>query len=248
MCAAAMLAAACSVKDDRIDCPSVLELDLNEVNASLCPSIDLLLYSDNGFRLTDTLDMTVMRTEYNVPRDRIHIRAWSGGGRFVLERGLDIPLGKDCPRVYMYDSDVEVLQERWREIVMMRKGHCVLTLKLEGEGIMNADLYVVGNVSGYDVEGRPCEGDFNVRLEEKKPGSGYVVVLPRQLDSSLRLLIDDGSGTARTFALGQYITSSGYDWDVPDLDDISVTLDYALTEATVVINGWESVYKYEIEI
>ena len=62
------------------------------------------------------------------------------------------------------------------------------------------------------------------------------------------LEIDEGAGSVKAFALGQYMAASGYDWDAPDLDDVTVILDYALTELRLVISGWESVYRYDIEI
>ena len=72
--------------------------------------------------------------------------------------------------------------------------------------------------------------------------------MPRQTDASLMLEVDDGKGNSKAFALGQYIVSSGYDWTSPDLDDVSVTLDYAMTEIRLVVGGWESVYRYDVEI
>ena len=73
-------------------------------------------------------------------------------------------------------------------------------------------------------------------------------MLPRQKDASLILEVEDAKGNSKIFALGQYIVASGYDWTLPDLDDVSVTLDYAMTEIRLVIGGWESVYRYDIEI
>ena len=243
-----MLTGACSVKDDRSDCPSVLELDLNEVDPSLCGSLDILILSEDGFRYADTLDLTSAVMAYDVPKTNLHVRAWYGDEEMMTDYGLSIPHGESCPRVYMYDKEVEISAERHRETVMMRKNHCVLTLTLEGTGLAEADIHIEGKVAGYDAKGKPLEGDFKVSLAQSTLKEEYVVVIPRQLDQSLNLLIDDGDGILKSFALGQYIASSGYDWTSPDLDDIAVTVDYALTELSVMINGWESVFKYEIEI
>jgi hypothetical protein len=62
------------------------------------------------------------------------------------------------------------------------------------------------------------------------------------------LVVDDGSDSTRYFALGQYIVDSGYDWTSPDLGDITVTLDYALTEISIRIEGWDGVHRYEVVI
>ena len=94
----------------------------------------------------------------------------------------------------------------------------------------------------------PLYGSFEFLLEDGGLEEGYKAVLPRQMDASLMLVIDDGGGSPQAFALGQYIVSSGYDWTAPDLEDITVTLDYALTEIRLIISGWDSVYEYEMEI
>ena len=243
-----MLTNACSVKDDRAGCPSVLELDLNEVDPSLCKCLEVLILSEDGFRCADTLDLTSAVMTYDVPKTDLYVRAWYGDEGMMTDYGLTIPYGEACPRVFMYDKEVAVSAERHREVVRMKKNHCVLTLTLEGSGLSGADIYIEGNVAGYDTKGKPLEGDFSVPLARGSNETEYVVVIPRQLDQSLRLLIDDGDGTYKSFALGQYISSSGYDWTLPDLDDIAVTIDYALTEVSVVKNDWESVFKYDVEI
>ena len=95
---------------------------------------------------------------------------------------------------------------------------------------------------------RVMVGDFEFLLNGVGADHGYVAVLPRQVDASLVLEIDDGKGNSKVFALGQYMIASGYDWNEPDLEDVTVTLDYALTELRLVVNGWESVYRYDVEI
>ena len=76
----------------------------------------------------------------------------------------------------------------------------------------------------------------------------YLAVLPRQSDASLMLYIDDGDTSVKAFALGQYIVSGGYDWTADDLEDISVSIDFAQTEVLVTVDGWESVYDYDVEL
>lgn len=72
------------------------------------------------------------------------------------------------------------------------------------------------------------------------------LVLPRQNDASLRLDLMDGSGLLKSFALGNYMTMSGYDWTAQDLQDASVTVDFACTKITVSVGAWENSYDFDI--
>lgn len=240
----------CSVKEDRSQCPCILELDFADPGVEDVVFADLVVSAAEEAVWTDTVDVVKNRTGYtaSVPRARLHIRAWAGAEGYVSETGLSIPLGDDCPAVYMHDSDVQTEGEVFHEDVILRKNHCVMTIMTEGEGKITSDMLIKGNVSGYDPLGIPMPGDFEYLLEDDGLDEGYKVVLPRQNDASLMLVIDDGKGNNKAFALGRYIVSSGYDWTAADLEDVTVTVDYALTEIILSINGWESVYRYDMEI
>ena len=245
-----LLETACSVREDRIPCPCQLCLDF------VGPDIDdgtfagLMVTAMKGFVWKDTVDVVKVRNGYtvSVPRTLLHIRSWIGADSCASESGIVIPYGQDCPKVYMHDSDVKTTGEYIRETVTLRKNHCVLTLTTKGEGKLPSHIRLKGNVAGYDAEGQPLNGNFCCLLKEEGLENGYKAVLPRQTDASLMLEVDDGKGNSKAFALGQYIVSSGYDWTSPDLDDVSVTLDYAMTEIRLVVGGWESVYRYDVEI
>ena len=70
--------------------------------------------------------------------------------------------------------------------------------------------------------------------------------LPRQVDASLLLEVDDGTSVQKTFALGEYIISSGYDWTAEELEDMTVTLDYQITYVKITVSGWDKEYFYNI--
>ena len=239
---------ACSVKEDRNPCPCLLELDIDGPERIRSLPVDILVTSKEDFVLHDTLEFWKEEGLYSisVPRAELHVRAWCGGGRYVSEEGLRIPKGNECPRIYMHDSDVFPEGEYHKENVYLKKNHCVLTILKEGEEGDFSGMVLKGNVAGYDEVGRPVRGDFEFCPEDS--GEGYEAVLPRQTDDSLMLELEDAKGNRIAFSLGRYIEASGYDWSAPELDDVTVTLDYALTEIILNINGWESVYRYDIEI
>lgn len=235
----------CSVKESRDSCPCLLVLDFRQC-AGLVPSeADLLVESSGRTIWKDVVDLSG-QSEYsvNVPRSVLHLRVWSHDDGLSTDEGLEIPLGQDCPEVYMHDVDVPTFEETVTDTVLMRKNHCVMHIKTVGGEDFPFDMKVTGNVSGYDRRGNPKRGRF-----ECVPDQGedcFRVVLPRQTDDTLMLQLEGDGVTCRAFALGQYLLAGGYDWSSPDLEDVTVKVDYALTEIRVVVNGWESVYAYDV--
>lgn len=242
-CLCALLSLSCTVKEVRDSCPCLLILDFSE-DEGQAPSPAALMLTDGGQVIwEDVVDVDSVAEEgysVSVPRTWIHMRLWSGDEGLVSREGLQIPFGSDCPQVYMYDAEVHADGESCVAKVRLRKNHCVLTVVGKDGGTLPFGMEVTGNVSGYDVSGGPCEGKFQCSV-----GEDGRVVLPRQTDDSLLLHVS-GDGTVRTFALGQYLSSSGYDWTSSDLEDVTVTLDYALTEIALTVEGWEGVYVYDM--
>jgi hypothetical protein len=64
----------------------------------------------------------------------------------------------------------------------------------------------------------------------------------------MTLEIDEGDGILKRFSLGEYIASTGYDWDAPDLHDIHIELDFAVTQIVLKVSGWDGEHKFDIVI
>lgn len=247
VCLVAAVLASCSVKEDRAACPCILILDVSSVDAAIVPDAGLMVFQGQDKAVDDSLRFGENDTfSFLVPRGNLHLRVWAGGGEYVTDEGLNIPLGEDCPRVYMHDSDLNTVAEQAYEVVQMRKNHSVLTIMTDQGKDFAHDMTVIGNVAGYSSTGMPLDGRFEYGLEKDRYDEGWKVVLPRQMDSSLILQVNDRKENVKNFALGQYIVASGYDWSSPDLEDITIALDYALTYMTIKINGWEGEYTFNV--
>lgn len=247
--ASLLFVAACSVKEDRMECPCRLVLDLHDVDTSVIKEVDVSVEASQGFVFKDVMDSRYVGSEYvmSVPKGRVYVWAYSGAEECSPgPEGLSIPYGDDCPEVYMYCSSFDALQETAVEKIRMLKNHSVLTVHLQSESSSAYDMAITGNVNGYNAEGRPSEGGFRYEMSFED-GVGRVV-LPRQTDTSLKLEVVDGEDTFRVFSLGEYIESSGYDWTQENLEDITLTLDYALSSVGFRINDWEKEYHFDIVI
>ncbi len=277
----------CSVREDRDSCPCRFRLDFSGVDTSLVWSADLCLRGAGGFVFSERIDFEEFcgdegadgfggMMEIPVPRGEIDVMVWSGTGGLLSDSGIFIPVGEDCPPVCFHASTVGAYGEEHEERVVMRRNHCVMTVRLtgevfdEGDGLSDAGadfsfLVVRGNVCGYMADGTPAAGEFRHEMVMRDDGSGsgeggvvsdvdddYVawgtVVLPRQTDESLALEVMGGGDVLRRFNVGGDIVESGYDWSEPDLKDLTVDIEIAVTELRLRIGKWEKVLQFDIII
>ena len=52
----------------------------------------------------------------------------------------------------------------------------------------------------------------------------------------------------RIFAIGEYILDSGYDWEAPDLGDITLEIDYVDGAARINIDQWSKTLYFSIAV
>ena len=238
----------CSVKESREVCPCQLFLDFSEVDTASVKSIDIYVKKNGEIILSDSVEKEEFSKDYlaYVPRTGLDFCAWSGRGD-ALTDALRIPYGEDCPPVYIHSSVIDASGETVSEKIVMRKSFCGMTLNVRRDVKSSFGLAISGNVNGYESDGVPSSGDFMVFLDSDGTDT-FLVNLPRQLDDSLLMEVDTDDKVVKKFPLGQYIKESGYDWDAPDLEDITIDLDIAVTHLSVVIQGWEKEYKFDVVI
>jgi len=238
----------CSGKEDRTSCPCRMVLDFSRVDTAIVDGVHINVVDGSGTVFDRIAGPDDFFPEYcfSVPRSEQHLNVYNGeNGQFIQEKGLFIPLGAECPQVYMYTATVDTYRETVREVVMMKKNHCVVSIEMEKAEELGYGLRILGNICGYDIRGLPLKGDFAFAPTMTDDGK-YKAVVPRQTDDSLVLEIEDGSAVIKSFALGEYISAGGYDWDAESLEDISVQIDWASTHVKFIVQGWDWVNEYEI--
>lgn len=240
----------CSVKEDRTACPCRILLDFSGVDTSVVTAVDILVNASGGFvheKCLQADDLTAIHT-VSVPQGTVNINVSAGADGMVSDDGtLVIPYGSECPEVYMHCSGFEALGELVRHDVSLKKDHCVLTVYVKADEEFPFDLSLRGNVNGFTRLGNPSEGKFMCSAGYGSDG-GFRAVIPRQIDSSLKLEVNDGSEMLKVFALGEYLEASGYDWGAVNLENVTVSLDYSLTRLTVLVEGWDNEYSYDVII
>lgn len=246
---AVLLMGAGCIKEDRSECPCRLFLDFTDVDTSSIASADILMTSEEGFEFVDVVESGYF-ADYmiKVPSHQISLQVLAGAGHCLSsDMSVVIPYGEECPKLFRHESVINADSEVVKERIRLRKNHCVLTVQVEAGEDYPFKLTIKGRVDGYGSNLKPTVGDFSCRAVPDDSGQ-CVVVIPRQLDSSLALEVDDGTGSVKTFAVGESIVAGGYDWEAEDLDDVTVTLDYSLTEIALEIIEWTEESVHEVII
>ena len=242
------LAVSCSIKEDRTDCPCRLVLDFSQIDTAFVKSLDILATCGGEIVFRDSVSARDFEEEFirDVPHGDVRLNVWCiGEKRIDDEHGVVIPYGCECPVLYMKSFVADTRGELCREIVHVHKNFCRLTVLVEGTDDPLYSLTFKGNVDGYNLDGLPSTGDFACVAY---PGNGgdLQAGLPRQVDASLLLEVDDGTSILKTFALGEYIINGGYDWTAVELEDLTITLDYQVTYIRITVSGWDKEYFYNI--
>lgn len=266
----------CSVKEDRDLCPCTLVLEFPSEDAERLKNgvtVCMRGYSDDGFSLCDTLlagqaassggpDTISDKWSYSyvVPKGDIDLAvAYSADGLAgelnSSGRWIEIDEGRPCPSIWTCCEKVSARADRVTVPVRLHKNFCRIDIQVrdvDGEEFP-FKLRVRGNVNGYGLDGKPARGAFLCDAERSETesagyGHGYAVTVPRQTDDSMTLEIVTGDGVAKSFAIGNYIAASGYDWTSADLKDICLEIDYARTVISFTIDKWTYSEQFEVVI
>ena len=226
----------CSVKEVRDLCPCLLRLDFSGNDSMLLSGgvFARICGQDSGFEVSETLEFDQGLStchSVRVPREELRLLVvCPPDGSFLTPDN-----GKSFPHLWMDCLEIAASGEASEADVVLHKSYCEISMSLRGSSaaeVLPFGLEVWGNVWGYSPEGIPAAGAFRVPVQDG------AVCVPRQIDNSLKLDIVDGEGIVRTFALGNYMEESGYDWSAPDLADIQLEIDWSRTSVTFSIARW----------
>ena len=241
----AVLAAACScsVKEDRDRCPCVLALELSGL-----PVTPVVLSVEAGeFSHTEVVHRDTV-VVLQVPKGVAAVSA-VGGAIPEGDGGVRIPEGEQAPALFLFHAGLDLSAEQLVLPVVLHKQFCRLDLVFKGPPGYGPpfDVEVEGFRCGWLRDGTPMPGAFRKRLQPGPDGTA-TLRLPRQGDDSLLMHIVFSDQVVRTFALGQYIAATGYDWSAPDLDDLTLTVDISVTSVTISTDAWTTTEEIELFI
>ena len=229
----------CSVVlEDRRDCPCALSVVMEGL-----PEYPVWLYvndSLSGVALSDTT--LLVRVERGAEASVLAL----SGSRLNDDGRVIIPYGDPCPPLYVFSSRADCSHETGLVEVRMHRHFSTLSLSFGGAADdVPFRAEVRGCVDGLSIpDGTPLPGDFHCRLDDS-----LSCRLPRQRPTDqLWLDIVLGDGVLRSFPLDASLRLSDYDWDAPDLEDISLQVDLSVTEIDYHFGVWDSSFPLKISI
>ena len=241
--ASLLLLPSCSVKENRAACPCALALELTGL-----PVRPVVLgVTGEGYSFTDIVQADTVLV-LPVPKGKLAVSA-VGGALAEGDGSVRIPEGEEAPPLYLFYADVSTEAEQVVLPVTLHKQFCALELLFKGPSGYGPpfEVAVEGAYGGWRPDGSPASGPFSRRLLPGSDGRA-TLRLPRQGDDSLLMHIVFADRKVRTFALGSYISASGYDWTAPDLEDLTLHVDISLTSVTISTDLWSHTEDIEVWI
>lgn len=246
-----MVLPACSVKEDRVECPCWLRVKMDQAFSETGIASDklrLMIYS-SGLYYAETLgiDPDEGYHEVTVPKGEIVLVAAYGTTKDNEYQMIEY--GRQSDSLYVAASHINATREIVDTDVVLYKQFSTMSIRFGNEksGVyfddqVNYKLVVNGNTNGICLTDlAPVSGAFKAEPRPDDKGQ-YLLRIPRQGDDKLSLDIYTESGSLiNTYPIGQMIRDSGFDWNKTSLDDVIVTIDLTQISSGIDVADWDVV-------
>ena len=162
-----------------------------------------------------------------------------------------IPEGSDACPLWRFRANAPGMEEEIHIPVRLTKEHSLFTVRFIAEDdVFPYYVTVTSSTAGLDVDsGHPVKGSFSYTPPERSPGE-FIFTVPRQGDNSLCLEIytrdpADGGHVDDLLLCSLLDMVKGFSWEMENLPDIILDIDYARSKVTVTVSDWESGETYD---
>lgn len=238
-----LVAGACSIKENRFECPCYLHVSFEERTAIGHDGVRMIAWnSDEVFHDTD-IDITEHDPYWvrAVRKDQFTLSACRGiSGARVSSHAVTVAEGSEFPPAWASYHWIDATGENAYTDFLLHKQYARVRLQCREGGPRMEDLAftVRGTSCGFDLLSlQAVEGAF--RFDPVNSGDEVCFRVPRQADAALSLSICRNGEYVGDFALGRYLQRCGYDWKALDLKDIDVVLDLVIGKLYLIVDGWE---------
>ena len=233
LCQVLLLAVSCSVKESRLGCPCILNMDYSKIRSderrtSAQNPDSLLVIVQGAYNSFVRMSEWPVYHTINVPRSRLHLACYLGMTEDRLENGrtrLMIPLGEDSDRLFSFHRILQLYEDSEEEYVTptLSNEFTKVIISMDPESHNTASgkelLRVTGSTCGLDINtGYAIEGPFRYDMDVYDSHS-YCFNMPRQKNRDIRIdAISTLSGDALYgIDLAGELDRAGYDWNAESL-------------------------------
>lgn len=226
----------CSVKSDRLQCPSLLFLSVfggDEPSVSVNLSADEY---DKTMHITQSEGVATVGLDLN-RGEEYGLLCYSG---ITNQWGGLIPLGEQMPRLYALADTIVCLSDVKTYKAHLCKQFSKVYITVKG---LECNSRLRSNVCGVDLNRlKPVQGQFCVEgmptLNDDKSSYLFSFSIPRQLDKSLVLELVVNSKVVYKVELGKELHENGWDWNKQSLDDIYISIEYIENDFSISVQNW----------
>lgn len=251
--AALSAVAACSVKEDRTECPVyVTVLTDRFVQQGLGEGM-LSFAGSRHIGREEVSFLSLLRHGYvqPCPRDYARVAVVSGLENYMIaDEVVHVVPGMQAGLVWAYGESFSAYADEYLVDAVPHKQYCLVKFLFDDSSVAPPDyawrFRIRAGCSGMDLYTlEPLEGDYSAVVGPNAVGEWYGVI-PRQKANNMQMdifLPDAGSATSgRTdyvVDLGAKFADLGYDWTAEDLRDVSVKVGFTSATVTVSVLDWE---------
>lgn len=238
----------CTVKENRIDCPTFLDLIVRRQADSIFQGGRAWCYlfdNDGTFFAADSLSEMDGRDTilyYSIQPKRTVTAVVSN--REVCDGRVIAQEGEEMCELYSYSKDMVCYLEQIADrIDRQDKQFCRLTIVLTEDAIRLAHGLEATFTSRYNGLTYPflkaSEGQFAFTSVFSDEGEA-TVRLPRQGGSGLTLHLLQPNGFAAEYDLYEAMTSCHYDWNKDSLEDMTLYITLNTVTGNLVVEDWKT--------
>lgn len=241
--------AACSIKEDRHDCPSEFVVVFNGPAEIAGKSLDFNALCESSVVCSDRFTYSGGWHErtYFIPRKEQYLIGTHGfpfDGEYYT-----VTYGKQCDSLYSGCTVTMPDSETGKDTVILHKNFATvnLSMKFEGKEKVNPyDVAVRANYCGIDLRSdTPIEGKFRCWPADfiGPEGFNYHFRLPRLSfeDGEFELGFCERESGEEVYTMkfdSDAMYALGYSWRKPNLDDIYIDLTVGETRIDITIGDW----------
>lgn len=243
------MACSCSVKENRANCPSWLDLTvvsqydfIFEDGKAWCS-----IYEESGERmcvspLTEMNDRDTLLTYTIDPKRTVSAVVTS---KEIINGAVTVPFGEEMSNFYAFRKDIACFDEVETDVIYkLHKQYCLLTVNLS-EVAKPFAKYLTARVDApYDGSSFPSfaahKGDYRYKTTFDSEGKAYLR-LPRQAGIGMTLTIAKEGAFADTYDLYEAMRMAHFDWTKDSLDDYEITVTLNGAGAEFEIEDWKVV-------
>ncbi len=255
-----------TIWDDRMECPSVMSLNLDHIPKEI-EHLHLWFYEkESGVLIKDTIQRQQLLDDYNIVLNRklYNLYVWgnvkedpNNGENNTLDDRIQKKANQSADSLYFYSKTFNITCDKVLDTISLNKEFVTINASLVDlkEGYGNLRMEFIGDASGYFIDKRLILEEGRVISEPSKIMESmalfeFRVTRQYNIQNMKLMLYEQESGELTTvgeFPIGEWMANEGYDMEGLSLSDINIEIKIPDKKITIKTNDWIITLPIKIE-